>query len=114
MIKNTESMRRVLNGFVLGALLLVAVWLVAGCVTTTGTQTPEMQRAAFCNSVSGTIEKMTLLNNAGRLSLGEVAAVDTLVSASTPYCTSTVVYAPTAALLAALDAVLLLQLSKGS
>ena len=87
---------------ILGAALL----MLAGCAG--GLDTGPKQAVAFCKSYVGTMQKMVVFRQAGMLTAGQVATVTTARHAIGPYCAAPQITEPTAALVTALDTILLM------
>ncbi len=90
--------------------LLAATMFVAltGCAA--GLDTQPKQAVAFCKSYVGTMQKMVTFRQADMLTESQIEAVNTVRHTVGPYCESPQITEPTAALLSALDIILLMQI----
>ncbi len=88
-------------------LLLAGVLTLQMCA---GLDTGPKQAVAFCKSYVGTMQKMVTFRQAEMLTASQIQTVDTARHAIGPFCSNPQIVEPTAALISALDTILLMQI----
>ena len=76
-------------------LMLVAILVVMGCAGDAQTRATA-GLAAACQSIAGSVRSATVLRAAGKLSPGQISAVNGVIAATKPACASDSVLDPSA------------------
>ncbi len=90
-------------------LFLVIALALSGCLGS-GLDTGPKQAVAFCKSYVGTMQKMVTFRQADMLTESQIETVTVARHAIGPYCAAPQITEPTAALISALDTILLMMI----